>query len=254
MKFSKRKKLNTDFKMKKVDYELRRIVEKNLGDINFSVGSITGEYGNFVDEYAYANGWSNASGDIEDTQKKIDALRLKITGLNDRYSFLQSEMIRLDIAIKGMPNTTNKQKNARSTVISEQETKRKEMSNIPSLISSANAQIASYIATQEKQRNDLRLAEAIKEAERLAEIKRLATIASGEANRILAEKGISGEAEKAKADGATKALMEATRLKAEADSKVAQLRQKSSGRNKAFIIGGAIILLGVLGYFVFRKK
>jgi len=54
--------------MKRIDIELQGIVKKDLGDINFSAGSITGEYGSLEtgflnaegsyddDEYSYADG------------------------------------------------------------------------------------------------------------------------------------------------------------------------------------------------------
>lgn len=43
--------------MRKIDRELKGSVQKNLGDLGLSeAGSITNEYGNFVDEYAYASG------------------------------------------------------------------------------------------------------------------------------------------------------------------------------------------------------
>lgn len=118
----------------------------------------------------------------------------------------------------------------------------------------AKKEIEDARIAKEKAESDAAIEIAKKTAQDLADAKKKELEIKKEVDLKLVEKGVVPEAELKKAELAGQAVVEAAKINAIAQAKVTELTGVSSISNKKYlIIGGVILALGVVGYFVFKK-
>ena len=214
--------------MEDLDKQLQGM-KKNVTGTQVWNESTTSYYqANGDDPYDYADGehkadsFFNADGDVADLQKKIDVLNGQIRTLNSDLSTKSARVTALDPLISNAKYYPSVKK----LLQAEQESKRIEVNTtIPNQIAELKAQIVKYELAQEKYRVDE--AKKVTDAENA---KREA--AKNETRKELAKQGLTPEA---------------------IESKLTAVA-KSSGRNKAFIIGGSIVLIAVFGFIFLRRR
>ena len=214
--------------MQDLDKQLQGMKQNVTGTQIWDQSTTSYYQANGDDPYDYACGkheadsFFNADGDVADLQKRIDGLIAQINRLNSDLSTKSARVTALDPLIQQAKYA----RDLKRILQAEQESKRIEVNTtIPNQIKELKAQIATYELAQEKYRVDE--AKKVTDAEN-AKI----TAAKNETRKELAKQGLTPEA---------------------IESKLTAVA-KSSGRNKAFLIGGSLALIAVFGFIFLRRR